>query len=152
MPKKDIFVDANVAKNFCNPADEVYKEFIRWLFFQGSLAVSNKLLAEYNRGCGGAQSDSNVFAIIAAQLRKGRLAKFENEQLRAVKFSKSQIKKLLSNAADHDHLRLVILSNRRLAITIDKNLRDDINAFPAIGARAAARPDEIHYRTGGHRS
>lgn len=148
MPKrKDIFVDNTVAKNFCNPLDPEYKEFIRWLFFRGSLVVSNKILAEYERTSAGSRSSSNILLIIAAQTRKGRLTKFENADLRTVNFTKAQLRSFRSNRKDHVHLKLVILSRRKLALTNDQDFEWDINHFPKIRARASNRPEKLPYRT-----
>jgi hypothetical protein len=144
---RDIFVDNTVAKNFCNPLDPEYKEFICWLFFQGSLVVSNKILAEYHRTCAGSQSRSNILAVIAAQTRRGRLRKFENADLAEIKFDKARLRRLKRNREDYLHLKLVILSRRRLALTNDQNFEWDVNYFPGIGARASNRPEKLPYRT-----
>ena len=69
---KDIFVDTNLAKNFCNPVDPDLKEFIRWLFFQGALVVTNKIIAEYDASCRNARSRSSILVIVAHQTRKNR--------------------------------------------------------------------------------
>ncbi|HEY6153004.1 MAG TPA: hypothetical protein VIW07_04620 [Candidatus Udaeobacter sp.] len=143
---KDIFVDNTVAKNFCNPLDPEYKEFIRWLFFQGSLVVSNKILAEYNRTCSGSRSPSNILAVIAAQTRRGRLRKFQNAELATIQFSKGQVRKLRRNAEDYLHIKLVILSRRRLALTNDQNFAWDVNNFPGVAGRASNRPEKLPYR------
>lgn len=60
MKKKDIFIDNNITKNFCNPLDPEYKKLIKWLMAfdeqdkakNAYLVISNKLLAEYYRTCG----------------------------------------------------------------------------------------------------
>ena len=48
-----MFVDNNVTKNFKNPADPAYEELIKWLFDEGHLVLTQRLLKEYhdsNRG------------------------------------------------------------------------------------------------------
>ena len=147
MPNfKDIFVDNTIAKNFCNPADPIYKEFIEWLFIEGSLAVSNKLLGEYARTCQDSASTSNIIAIINRQLVDGRLNKIDNSRLRAFRFKKHQENRLESNRADHAHIKVVMLSDRKLAITNDDRLARDINGFPGYKAVAVKRPDQVNYR------
>src|SRR5947207_13567361 len=121
MPK-DIFIDNNVAKNFCNPVDQHYKVLVKWLFQTGCLVVSNRLISEYGRACGGSGSETSIFAIIDAQSRDGRLVRFRNAQLRALVFTRAQLRRLRSNRADHTYLKLVILSDRKLALTYDANL------------------------------
>ncbi len=51
---KDIFIDNNIAKNFCNPLDPEYKRLIQWLISDSTayLVVSNKLIVEYTRSTG----------------------------------------------------------------------------------------------------
>ena len=43
---KDLFVDNNIAKNFKNPADPHYEKLIKWLFEEGHLVLTQKLLKE----------------------------------------------------------------------------------------------------------
>jgi hypothetical protein len=145
MPN-DVFVDNNVAKNFCNPADPHYKDFIKWLFEEGHLAVSNKILGEYVSSVGGSQSATNIVASISRLTRDGRLIKFSQEQLTQLVFSKRIIRKLRSNRKDHAHIRVVLLSCRKLALSLDANFRYDVNSFPGHQAVARARPEELSYR------
>jgi hypothetical protein len=151
---KDVFVDTNVAKNFTNPMDPAYKEFVRWLHMHNEafpensawLAVSNKLIAEYNRSCG---PTSNIIGIIDRMTREGRLNRISNELIKEFQrayFSRTIEKKLKSNDEDRHHIPVVLLSNRKIAITLDRKLRDDLHNFPGHLAKAVARPDEIDYR------
>lgn len=145
MPN-DIFVDNNVAKNFCNPADPHYKNFIRWLFDEGHLAVSNKIISEYVSSSGGAQSASNIIAIIARLTRDGRLIRFSHQELNQLVFNNRITRKLRSNAKDHEHIKVVLLSYRKLALSLDGNFRYDVNNFPGHQAVARARPEQLNYR------
>ena len=145
MPN-DVFVDNNVAKNFCNPADPHYKALIKWLFEDGYLAVSNKLLNEYVSSTGGSASATNIVAIIARLTRDGRLIKFSQQQLDQFVFSKRTAKALRSNHKDHVHIKVVLLSCRKLALSLDENFRHDVNNFPGHQAVARARPEELNYR------
>lgn len=144
---KDLFVDNNVAKNFKNPADPEYRKLMAWLFREGHLVLTQKLLIEYhdsNRGNFG----QSIFTIINQLTKDGRTVRFENEELKAVKFSKKLDEKCLRLNKDYWHLKAILLSNRKMAIIIDKAFRDAVNSHPkheGIHARAVARPEEIDY-------
>jgi hypothetical protein len=144
--RKDVFVDNNVAKDFCNPPDPCYKEFIKWLYDEGHLAVSNKILAEYVSSTGASSSPTNMVVIVARLTRDGRLIKFTQQQLDGFKFSKSEERNLRSNRKDHSHLKVVLLSDRKFAVSLDDNFRYDVNNFPGHRAIACKRPDELAYR------
>lgn len=145
MPK-DVFVDNNVAKNFCNPVDPHYKDFIKWILEEGHLVVTNKIIAEYVSSTGGAQSSTNIGVIIARLMRDGRLIKFSKGQLDNFGFSKRIERALRSNPKDHPHIKAVLLSNRKLALSLDENFRYDLNNFPGHRAIARARPEEMPYK------
>jgi hypothetical protein len=147
MPKlKDIFVDTNLAKNFCNPVDPDLKEFIRWLFYQGSLVITTRILREYCDTCQGAASQSSILVIVAHQTKKRRLAKITNPELAAVVFTNAEIRVITCNPKDHDHLKAVHLSRRKLALTRDKKFADDVVSLPRIRGTAAGRPQDLPYR------
>ncbi len=145
MPN-DVFVDNNAAKNFCNPIDPNYKDFIKWLFEEGHLAVSNKILSEYVSSTGGSQSPTNIVIIIARLTREGRLIKFSRRKLDEFIINERIEKALRSNRKDHQHIKVVLLSSRKLALSLDKNFRYDLNNFPGHQAVARARPEELNYR------
>jgi hypothetical protein len=149
MPKlKDVFVDNNVAKNFCNPVDPEFKEFVRWLFLRGTLVVSNKIINEYSRSCGGSHSRSNILVIIDHQLRRKRLMKISNAEIDSIAFTKAELRLIKSNRSDHQHLKVVRLSRRRLVITNDGNFANDVVKLPCISGRASDRPEQLPYREG----
>lgn len=145
MPK-DIFVDNNVAKNFCNPVDPNYKDFIKWLFQEGHLVVTNKILNEYVSSAGGSPSPTNIVIIIARLTRDGRLVKFSSQQLNNFVFSNRTQRMLRSNSKDHPHIKAVLLSERKMALSLDDNFRYDLNNFPGHQAVARARPEELEYK------
>ena len=147
MPKlKDIFVDTNLAKNFCNPIDPELREFIRWLFFQGALVVTNKIIVEYNDSCRDAKSRSSILVIIAHQTRINRLLKITNAQLKAVTFTKRELRVIRCNAKDHEHLKAVMLSRRKMALTEDNNFAYDVQNLTRIRGFAARHPQDLPYR------
>jgi len=143
---KDIFVDNCASRNFANPSDSHYKQFFRWLFDEGVLVVSRNLLNEYGRSCG-SYTGTNISALVNNLTREGRLIVFKKTQLNAFVIKKHVKRQLMSNSADHIHIKVVMLSHRRLAITEDKPLIRDINWFPGYAARAVDRPEKIDYRT-----
>jgi hypothetical protein len=145
MPN-DIFVDNNVAKNFCNPVDPNYKNFIKWLFEDGHLVVTNKILTEYVSSTGGSISPTNIVIIIARLTRDGRLIKLSRQQLDEFVFNRRIERVLRSNRKDHPHIKAVLLSNRKLALSLDDNFRYDLNNFPGHQAVARKRPEELNYR------
>lgn len=145
MPK-DIFVDTTVAKTFCNPVDQHYKDFIKWLLREGCLVVTNKILGEYVGASGASPSETNIVVIIAQLTRDGRLLKFTKQQLDEFRFTTRTERRLRCNRKDHPHVKAVLLSERKLAVSLDDNFRYDVNNFPGYRAVARRRPEELDYR------
>ncbi|MDX2282800.1 MAG: hypothetical protein NW241_01500 [Bacteroidia bacterium] len=148
--KKDLFIDTNIASRFANPADPAYKKLIRWLFNnpEAHLAVSNKLLQEYIASSRNAASDSSIPVLISALTREGRLVKINNDQIKRFKqqyFTKAQCRKLRSNSEDRNHIPVVLLSDRKYALSIDELLIQDLLSFPGFTVRAERRPDRLLY-------
>src|SRR5271154_1635534 len=104
MPK-DVFVDNNVAKNFCNPVDQNYKDFITWLRDEGSLVVTNKIRGQFVGSTGGSASATNIVVIIDRLTRDGRLIKFSPQQLKGLIFKPRTKRALRSNRKDHPHIK-----------------------------------------------
>lgn len=142
---KDILVDNNIAKNFCNPLDEEYKRFIKWLFHEGSLVITTKLIVEYQSSCSSSGSITNVMAIIDKQQKEGRLNSLSTKDLKSFKFKPKDERRLLSDKKDRNHIKSVLLSKRRFALSRDKKFRADVNGFPGYSARAEARPEDLPY-------
>jgi hypothetical protein len=142
---KDLLVDNTVAKNFSNPLDVHYKSLIQWLFDTGVLVVTQHLLVEYLRTARGAKSNTSMPALVDHLLREGRLKKFEKNELAGFTFRKRVQRSLRSNSEDHDSIKAVMLSVRKLALSHDANLRYDVNNFPGYNARAERRPQDLPY-------
>lgn len=141
--KKDIFVDSNVAKDFTNPPDENYKKFMAWLKDEGTLVLNNLLEGEYGR------SNQNLAVLIHFLTIKGRILRIKNKELKAFRFPKKIEKKLQSNSEDREHLKTILLSHRKIALTIDNAFRNDVNNYPRYDgkkAEAVARPERIDYK------
>ncbi len=142
---KDIFVDNNIAQNFARAKDSHYRKFCTWLYNTGCLVVSNKLIQEYissNRDC---HIHLGIASIIDAQTRDGRLNRIKNSQLRQFRFQQNIKRSFRSNHRDHEFIKLVLLSFRKLALTIDQNLAYDIKHYPRYSCKVSSRPECIPY-------
>ena len=147
---KDIFIDNNIAKNFCNPLDPEYKKLIQWLMFDSAayLVISNKLIAEYQRSASQSPSTTNITIIIAKLQREGRLLKITNEQIKIFKqkhFTKKVIKNLTCNQEDRDHIPVVMLSHRKYVLALDKKFTFDLLNFPSFKVTVCAKPQDLTY-------
>lgn len=153
---KDIFIDNTIAKNFANPLDPEYKRLIAWLkvyrendhLSNAHLVISKKIIAEYKRTCGTSLSDNAIGAIVDLCTRQGRLNNISNDQIKAFQalhFTKKIYRRLKCNKKDHDHIPAVLLSHRKIAISIDDNFVRDLNNFPGFQAMAVKRPQDIQY-------
>lgn len=149
---KDLFIDNNIAKELSPPLSQEYKELIDWLFKEGALVVSQKLLNEFNQGLVNLSSvkrNESILGIIGKLTQEGRINKISSHQLNNYTIPKKNEKTLLSNWKDRDHLKTIILSFRKLAITSDNNFRRDINGFSKVDKiqpRAAMSPSGINYK------
>lgn len=140
MGKKDIFIDNNIAKNFTNPADTAYKDLIQWLKEYGYLCVSSGILTEYHRSNIGNFGNSAITTIIDILIRKNRLINIKNNQIKEYQNSKVYRQKenqLQSNREDREHIAVVMLSDRKKALTLDKKFEEDLSLF---GADVANKP------------
>lgn len=146
----DIFLDNNIVKHFTPPLTQEYKELASWLYEEGALVVSQKLLNEYIHGLSHVKfEDQTILGIINKLTQQGRLNKIENRQLSNLIIPKRREKKFLSNREDHFHIKTILLSYRKLAISKDNNLCTDINNHPKVDKikpRAANKPTGINYR------
>ncbi|MHC4113368.1 MAG: hypothetical protein ACYSUY_20030 [Planctomycetota bacterium] len=155
---KDIFIDTDVINKFANPLDKNYKKLFKWLLDYDEnnkndnayLAVSNKLRGEYSRSLRNSFSYSNNFSIIIDVFtKKGRFNSISNKKIKNFKqkyFNKKRIvRKLISSKNDRDHIPVVMLSDRKYALSLDGKFRRDINNFPGFSATAVKRPQDLPY-------
>lgn len=153
---KDLFIDNScVVQNFANPADAEYKQLIQWLLRHEEnspdnayLVVSKKLLGEYIASSGGARSAENIVNIIDFLTKKGRLNSISNKDIKEFmrkKFTKKVEKKLRSNRKDHPHIAAVLLSERKMALTEDEGLWEDLLNFPGYDVLVDNRPENLPY-------
>lgn len=157
--KHDIFIDNNIASKFSNPADQEYKNLIRWLMDNHNLAqgqdddraylvVSRKLIAEYGRSCQTASGATSIHVIINKLTQEGRLVFISNQNIKNFKnlyFTKVIERKFRSNQEDRDHIPVVLLSERKYALSYDKNFTYDLEHFPGFKVIVRSRPEDLQY-------
>lgn len=158
--KKDIFIDNNIASRFKNPADPEYIKLRDWLVLyreikngeedtNAHLVVSNKLLHEYSRSNQNIKDGQNIILIIGRLQRQGRLIKIDNQAIKDFQqehFTKKTEKKLSCNQEDREHIPVVLLSNRKYALSIDDAFVKDLLNFPGFKVLACKRPEEMPYQ------
>lgn len=154
---KDIFIDNSVIPKFSNPLDSEYKKLFEWLLKYDEkrknnnayLAVSKKLLGEYDRSLRNAHSSSHNFVVIIAHYKRNdRFNSIDNESIKTFKrkyFKKKIVRRLVCDRDDRNHIPVVMLSDRKYALSLDANFRRDINNFPGFSARATERPQDLPY-------
>lgn len=154
--KKDIFIDTNIACRFSNPMDQELIKLLDWLINtrqEGKaayLVVSQKLLNEYYSSCRGAKSDTSIPILIDTLLKDGRLIKITKAQIEGFQeeyYTKAMIKRLRANNEDRYHIPVVLLSDRKYALTNDQNFAYDLKHFPGFSVLVSNRPEEIPYNS-----
>lgn len=153
--RKDIFIDNNIACRFSNPMDPEMKKLIAWImsYEEGSaenaiLVVSDKLLHEYIASCQGAYGMTSIPMIINKLTKEGRLAKVSNAEIKEFQrkyFTKKVEKNLRSNQEDRNHIPVVLLSERKYALTNDEKFTFDLEHFPGFKVLVCSRPEKMPY-------
>ena len=157
--KKDLFIDNNVANKFSNPQDIEYIRLTQWLLnFDAKdaankdnyahLVVSKKLLGEYYRSAISAKSDTSIPIIIDKLQKQGRLVCISNHEIRDFKvayFTKTVERNLRCNNEDREHIPLVLLSDRKYALTLDDNFKYDLEHFAGFSVRVEKKPEDLPY-------
>lgn len=153
--KKDIFIDTNIACRFTNPMDPEMKKLIAWImkYDENSqdnavLVVSDKLLHEYLASCTGAYGTTSIPMIVNKLTQEGRLTKISNDNIKAFQkmyFTKRVKKVLRSNNEDRNHIPVVLLSERKYALTNDDKFTFDLEHFPRFNVTVSSRPENLPY-------
>jgi hypothetical protein len=156
---KDIFIDNNIASRFANPMDKEYKKLLEWLLTyhvkeankkdNAFLAVSHKLIAEYNRSNFNASSPTSIPLIINILTQQGRLNHITNQAIKDFQktyFTPKVKRKLQSNSEDREHIPVVLLSERKMALSIDDKFISDLDNFAGFEVKTAKRPEELDYK------
>lgn len=157
--KKDIFIDNNIASKFSNPQDKEYIKLTKWLLDYNStdianknnyahLVVSKKLLGEYFRSNQNAQGSASIPVIIAQLQKEGRLTIITNDEIKTFQFTyytKTAVRKFKSNNEDREHIPLVLLSERKFALSYDDNFIHDLKNFKGFEVTVEKRPENLKY-------
>jgi hypothetical protein len=157
--KKDIFIDNNIASKFSNPQDKEYIKLTKWLLtFDASnienkddyahLVVSKKLLVEHIRSNQNAQGSASIPMIIAQLQKEGRLIIIKNDEIKNFKrayYTKTVTKHLKSNHEDREHIPLVLLSDRKFALSNDVNFIHDLKNCKGFTVTIESRPEKLPY-------
>lgn len=109
--------------------------------------MCQSLIREYVTAVRGATSQTTLVAIVDRLQRDGRVKRLSKSELRAFRLPTSAKRLLRSNRADHDFIKVVLLSDRKLGVSEDRDLAYDINNFPGHHAHVARAPSKIDYRT-----
>lgn len=153
--RKDIFIDNNIACRFANPMDPEMKKLIAWLMKyekdsddNAILVVSDKLLHEYFASCQGAYGTTSIPMIVNKLTREGRLLKVSNGEIKEFQrdfFTKKVVKNLRSNQEDRNHIPVVLISERKYALTNDEKFTYDLEHFPGFKVLVCSRPEVMPY-------
>lgn len=154
---KDIFIDNCIAKDFATPINDNYKSLIKWLFqFDAEniednayLVLSQKLLNEYIDSSQNCSKSSAIPVIISKLTKEGRINRFSNNDIKVFKrlhFKPKVVKRLRSSIKDRDHIPIVMMSERKLALTIDENFAYDLVNFPKFVTVVSDCPSKIDYK------
>ncbi|MEA9783970.1 hypothetical protein [Xanthomonas campestris] len=117
-------IDANVMALYGKNGYK-YKNLFSWVNCCGGLCISRALLNEYNR-----QGSPLVAALIDSLLKQGRCSFIKNSTLNS--FSQDSNYHYSCNSQDIPVARTVFRSHRKLLVSIDAKIRDDVNNFPLV--------------------
>ena len=95
-----------------------------------------------------AVSDTAIPTIIDKLIREGRLITVSNQQIKDFKsthYSRRVARNLRSNKEDREHIPLVLLSDRKFALSYDDNFIYDLENFAGFTVRVEKRPEDLPY-------
>lgn len=141
----DLFVDTDRSGHFSRPVDPAYRKLIGWLRSEGHLVVSQSLIREYEEAVRGSSAPTTLVALVGHLQRHGRLKRFDKQDLQRFRIKKHVEQALRSGLRDRDHLKSVLLSDRKLGISGDVKLRHDLNNYPGYSAIVRRHPSEVPY-------
>lgn len=125
MPQNDIVIDANVMTLFGKGGAAAYKNLFTWLRCCGGLCVSKAVLNEYSR-----QGSPLVASLVDLLLRERRCSSIKNSTIKA--FGADSNYNYTCNHQDIPVARTVFRSFRKALISLDGNLRNDVNGFSLV--------------------
>lgn len=141
---KDIFIDASIAIKFAKPPNEDYLKLIRWLQFEDKtepqnnafLLVSKLIVNEYFGSCKNYNEGTSITAIYDKMQKSKRVNRKERSEIESFikKHFTPKIWKSLRckrrDTNDPKHIALILLSDRKMALTDDTDLLYDLLNFP----------------------
>ena len=112
--------------------------------------LSKKIRNEYLESSGAAKSKSNISTIVNMLTKQGRVNEFSTKQIKEFQnkhFKKRIVEKFKLNPANRDsnHLPIVLMSERKKALTIDKDFTNALLNFPKFKAEVESKPREEFY-------
>jgi len=135
--------------------DPEMKKLIAWImeYEEGShnnamLVVSDKLLREYIASYQGAYGATSIPTIIGKLTREGRLTKITNADIKGfqnIYITKTVERNLRSNQEDRNYIPVVLLSERKFALTNDRNFTFDLEHFPGFRVLVSSSPENLPY-------
>lgn len=152
---KDIFIDNNIAKDFATPINPYYKPLIKWLFDYNKneddafLVLSKKLMNEYVASAQSCIKSTNIVLIVDKLTREGRINRFSNndiKQFMTSTYKPKVLRDLRSSYKDRFHIPIILLSDRKMALTKDVNLGFDLEHFPKHSVTVADCPSKVDYQ------
>ena len=154
--KKDIFIDNNIASRYFSNPDAEHSKLVDWLrtFNEDEetdayLLISPYLMREYHESNRNATSTTNIVQIIGDLTKQERLVNFTKKEIEAFQnqhYSKKVMKRLLSNNKDRNHIPVVLLSDRKMALSEDDNFLHDLYEFSGFEPVTAKRPENLNYK------
>ncbi len=124
MPK-DIVIDVNVMCLYDTKKRNKFTPLFFWLREKGSLVVGPSLLQEY----GGSRKNA-IMVLINELHREGRYDNIVRSRIKS--FKEDRHFKYTCNFKDQEHAKVVFLSYRKKLVTLDNNLRADVNKFNKV--------------------
>jgi len=142
MPQNDVVIDADRMCRYGMVGAGSLSRMFDWLNCCGGLCVSQHLVVEYGR-----QGSPFVAALLGRLISSGRLSKINKETIAAFGIEDRHYR-YRCNADDIPNARLVFRSFRKLLISNDEKLRNDVNGFGVVNgilprAFASMPPDAM---------
>ena len=112
------------------------------------LAISKKLLSEYISSSGGASSFTAINNIIKKLTDEGRFNRFTKVEIEDFKKEHQRIFDNLNYLKkDKEHIPVVLLSDRKYALTYDKKFAEALLNFPGYKdkVKVEKRPENLPY-------
>lgn len=125
MPQNDVVVDANVISLFGTAGAGAHRNLFAWLRCCGGLCISKAVLKEYSR-----QGSPLVAALVDSLVRERRCSSIKNSTIKA--FNADANYGYTCNALDIPVARTVFRSFRKALVSLDGNLRNDVNGFALV--------------------